>query len=233
MNGNVVIKPVDFKLGAYINKGWEFYKNNFGKLILPMLFVFLLSIIPFVGLMATGNFAKFCKRLDEGKNPEASEIFDFSDFSKYFIITLILVGVFLVLYIPFIILYISFMSNSGGNPSPTIGIVMGIYYLFFFVVIFLISIRMFYITPLIAFKGMSDVKELFKVSSEMVKGNYLQIFLFSIVAGFMGMIGMIGCYFGVFLTLPLAYTCYYFAYKDALQQINKDEINEIGTQQNF
>lgn len=232
MNGNVVIEPVDFKLGDYINKGWEFYKNNFGKLILPMFFVFLLCIIPFVGLMAVGNFMKFCKRLEEGQNPSASEIFDFSDFSKYFVITLVLVGIILVLYIPFLF-FMPFLMNRESDPNPIVFVLMGIYYLFLFVVLFLISIRTFYITPLVTFKGMSDFKEVFKASSEMAKGNYLQIFLFSIVAGFMGMIGMIGCYIGVFLTLPLAYTCYYFAYKDALQQIIKDEINEIGIQQNF
>lgn len=232
MNGTLTNKPIDFKLGDYINKGWDFYKNNFGKLILPMFFVFLLSIIPLFGYMALGNFMKFCKRLEEGKNPQASEIFDFTDFSKYLIITLLVIGIILILYIPFLF-FIPFISNPESTPNSMVFMLMMLYYLFLMAALFILSIRMFYITPLVSFKGISDFKEVFRASSEMAKGNYLQIFLFTLVASFMGLLGMIGCYVGVFLTLPLTYACYYFAFKDALQQISNDEINEIGTQQNF
>ncbi len=67
----------------------------------------------------------------------------------------------------------------------------------------------------------------------MSKGNLLMIFLFSLVISFIGQIGIILCGIGIFLTIPITYICTYIAYEDALNQIKKDEIAEIGNRTSF
>jgi hypothetical protein len=51
-------KPVEFKFGEYINKGFELFKKDMGTFILAFIFAGILSIIPFFIFLAFGNFIK-------------------------------------------------------------------------------------------------------------------------------------------------------------------------------
>lgn len=235
MNVNLTPKPINFKFGEYINKGFELLKKDFGSVFVGFLVTFLMSIIPFCGLLAMGNFYKYLRKLNKNQNPSAGEIFDFKDFMPYFILQLIIIGGVFVLYIPFIIFggLAAITSDGNGEANPMFAVLMFPYMFVMFFAIYYFLLKGFYISPLISFKGVTDIKTSWNISKVMTKGNLLNIFLFSLVASLLSQIGVLACGIGLFLTMPFLYAANYFAFEDAIQQIEYDEITEIGITEKF
>lgn len=67
----------------------------------------------------------------------------------------------------------------------------------------------------------------------MTKDNLLTIFLYSLVVGILAQVGIVACGIGILVTLPFMYTSQYFAFEDAMSQIDHDEISEIGVQETY
>ena len=221
-------KQVDFKFGEYISQGFELFKKDIGGFVLAGFFTMIMSIIPFCSFLAIGNFMKYCRKVNKGQQASASEIFNFDDFMAYFILNLMLIGFMFALMIPyFVIIFMSKSMESGGGA----GIMSMILFLLMFAAIFALyyfMIKGFYIVPLISLENKKDLKENWNISKIMTANNLLIIFLFALVASFIGQLGVILCGIGIFLTLPVTYTMYYMAYEDGLNQIKIDEIEEIG-----
>ena len=97
------VKPVQFKFGDYMSNAVELMKKDFGNFVLAYVFCIILSIIPFCGLMAAGNFYKYCRKINRGEQASPGEIFNFDDFMPYFLIQLIILAAVFVIYIPIII----------------------------------------------------------------------------------------------------------------------------------
>lgn len=226
---SILVKPVNFRFGDYISNSFELYKNNFGQLFLGFIFVMILSIIPFCSYMAIGNYFKLCRKIKNGEHAEASEIFNFDDFSKYIILQLIIFGAVIGMIIPimFFMPVISAFEN-GGDPSPIFMMFFFIYYFAILAVIIYFSTRLFYIIGLISLLKIDDLNTAWKMTSTMVKGNYLQIILFSIIISIIGQIGIIACVIGVFLTLPIYYIAFYYSNEDGIDQITVKDQNEVG-----
>ena len=235
MNVNLTPKPINFKFGEYINKGFELLKKDFGGVFVGFLVTFLMSIIPFCGLLAMGNFYQYLRKLNKNQNPSAGEIFDFKDFMSYFTLQLIIIGGVIVLYIPFIIFggLAGATADANGEVSPFFAILMFPYMFVMLFAIYYFLLKGFYILPLISFKGITDIKTAWNISKVMSKGNLLNIFMFSFVIGILSQIGIIACGIGLLLTLPFMHTANYFAYEDAIQQIEYDEITEIGITEKY
>ncbi|WP_278354262.1 hypothetical protein [Chryseobacterium gleum] len=234
MKVNLTTKPINFKLGEYINKGFELLKKDFGNIFVAFLMCFIMSIIPFCGLLAMGNLYKYLQRLNRNQPASPGEIFDFKDFMPYFMLQLIVFGGVLLLYIPlFAVLGISGALSESNEPNPMVAFFMFPYMFLLIGAIYYFVLKGFYIIPLISLKGIREVKEAWTISKIMTKGNLLSIFLFSVVVGILAQIGIIACGIGIFLTLPFLYTANYFAYEDAIQQIEYDEITEIGSKNGF
>lgn len=233
MNVNLTPKPINFKFGEYINKGFELMKKDFGSIFVGFLVTFLMSIIPFCGYLAMGNYYKYLRKLNKNQNPSAGEIFDFKDFMPYFILQLIVLGGIFVLYLPllFMIPAAAYMGSEDGTTSFPIFFFP--YLLIFYVVVFYFLLKGYYIPALISFKGITDIKTTWNISKVMTKGNLLNIFLFSLVVSILSQLGVLACVIGLFLTLPFMYAANYFAYEDAIQQIEYDEITEIGIQEKY
>jgi len=233
MNTHITAKPIDFKFGDYISKGFNLLKNNYGSVFLGFLVTLVMSIIPFCGLVALGNYHKYLRKISKNQNASAGEIFDFKDFMPYFILQLIILAAVFVMYIPIIIIVaitggVSEYSNDGGSSFPFILFPVMAIMIFF---LYYLLLKTFYIVPLISLKGITDIKTAWNISKVMTKGNLIMILLFSIVLSFLSQLGILACGIGIFFTLPLIYTCNHIAYEDALQQIEYDEIKEIGTQE--
>ncbi|MGL6127021.1 hypothetical protein [Chryseobacterium artocarpi] len=227
-------KPINFKLGEYINKGVELLKKDFGNIFVAFLLCCLMSIIPFCAAVAMGNMYKYLRKLNRNQPASPGDIFDFKDFMPYFILQLIILGGFLLLYIPLIIVMVVTGAISGRDEGNPLLLLFMIPYLFIMIAaIYYFALKAFYITPLISLKGITDIKEAWNISKVMTKGNLLSIFLFSLIVSILAQIGAIACGIGVFLTLPFLYTANYFAYEDAIQQIEHDEIIEIGSKNEF
>jgi uncharacterized membrane protein len=225
------VKPVNFKLSEYISNGYEFLKNNFGDIFVAFLLCLLMSIIPFCGLLAVGNFYKYCRDLKAGRQVSTGDIFNFDDFMPYFILQLILIGGILLLYIPMIIM-MPIMANSNGEPSAAM-IFFIPYMIILYIALVIICLKGFYIPAVVSLGGVKDIKTAWNMSVTMGKGNLLSIFLFTIVISIIAQLGILACGIGLLFTLPLLYTSHYFAFEDAMQQIEHDEIKEIGSKNEF
>ncbi|WP_292009847.1 hypothetical protein [Chryseobacterium sp.] len=228
-----VVKPVEFKFNDYLSKGLELIKKDFGNFILAYFFCMIMAIIPLCGLLAMGNFYKYCKKLDRGEMVGAGEIFNFDDFMPYFILQLIIIGGFFALYIPFFI-FIPMAGLlggiGGGNEASSVFMVlfMFLYLAAFIFAIFYFALKGFYIPGLISLNKTTDIKTAWNMSKVMTKNNLLLIFLFAIVVCFLAQLGVLACGIGLLVTMPYYYTTHYFAFEDAIQQIGYDEIKEIG-----
>lgn len=222
------IRPIDFKLSQYLSAGFEILKKDFGKFFVAFLFTIIMSIIPFCGFLALGNYYKFCRKIFKGQSAEASEIFNFDDFMPYFILQLIVIAGVIVLEVP--VLFVTFFSIHGDDSvNPIIGF-LPIYVIGLLVIMFYFMIRGFYIPALISVANIKDLKTCWKMSKDMTKGNGWNILLFLFVASILGQIGIILCFIGVLITLPYYYITIFLSYDDAISQITYDEIKEIGSE---
>ncbi|RKS96738.1 hypothetical protein [Chryseobacterium defluvii] len=219
-------RPIDFKFNDYLNKGYELLKKDFGNFFLAFIFCMVLSIIPFCGLMAAGNFYKYCRKVNNGIPANPSEIFNFDDFSSYIIYQLIIIGIVFAIYIPMFFV-LPFMGHNE-EPSPVFGLFFMFYVFLIMIVIIFLALKAFYIPALISLGGVKDIKTAWNMSKIMTKNNLLSIFLFSIVISFLSQLGILLCGIGILITMPYLYTTHYFAFEDAIQQIEYDEIKEIG-----
>lgn len=219
-------RPVNFKFGEYISQAIDLMKKDFGTILLSFLCLMIMSIIPFLGMVAGGNFYRICYKIDKGIPTSAVEIFNFDDFVPYFIFQLYLILGFIAAFFPLAFLGI-FTDNEGMIFGFARG--LGMLYLFaaYIFIIYLI-LQAFYIPALITFKKITDVKTAWNISKVMTKGNLWLILFFSIVVTFLGELGIILCGIGIFLTAPFIGVSHYFAFKDGLTQIEYDELTEIG-----
>ncbi len=231
MNVNFTAKPINFKLGEYLSKAFELLKKDFGNIFVAFLCCLVMGIIPFCGLLGAGNFYQYLRKINKGQQASPGEIFNFDKFMPYFILQLILIGGILVLYIPFMIMAIA--QGSGGEPSTIMSVIMIPYMLIMYGAILYFVLKGFYIPALITFKDVTDIKTAWNASKIMTKDNLLSIFLFSLVVGVLSQVGVIACGIGVLVTLPFMYAANYFAYEDAMNQIERDEISEIGIQEKY
>ncbi|MDN3690817.1 hypothetical protein QWZ06_00280 [Chryseobacterium tructae] len=235
MNVNLKPKPINFKFGEYINKGIELLKKDFGNIFVAFLLCMVMAIIPFCGLLAMGNMYKYLQKLNKNQAASPGDIFDFKDFMPYFMLQLIIFGGILVIYIPLMIVLAltGALSQEGNDASPLAMIFVIPYAIFIIVAVYYFALKAFYMVPLISLKGIKDLKTAWNISRVMTQGNLIAILLFSFVIGLLAQIGILACGIGIILTLPFTYTANYFAYEDAIQQIEHDEITEIGSKNEF
>ncbi|SDE78754.1 hypothetical protein [Epilithonimonas hungarica] len=219
-------KPVQFKFGEYISQAIDLMKKDFGTIFLSFLCTIVLSIIPFCGLMAVGNFYKICYKIEKGIPTGAGEIFNFDDFVPYLIFQLYIFAGLILLFIPFGVFSIT-IDNDGMISGLARGIGMIFLAVVYFAILYVL-LQAFYVPALITFKKITDIKTAWNISKIMTKGNLLTIFFFSIATAFLGELGIILCGIGIFLTLPFINVSHYFAFKDGLAQIEHDELTEIG-----
>ncbi|WP_261510358.1 hypothetical protein [Chryseobacterium paludis] len=230
---NIKAKPIEFKLSEYLNKGFELLKKDFGNFMVAYILCIVMSIIPFCGLLAMGNFYKYCRKVNKAEPASVGDIFNFDDFLPYFIVQLIILAGVFVLYIPLFALIPLTAMTGGEDPSPVFAIFMVPYIFIIVIAVFIVALLGFYIPALISLKKIYDIKTAWSMSRIMTKNNLLSIFLFAIVVGFLSQIGILACGIGILITMPYFYTTHYFAFEDAIQQIEYDEIKEIGSKNEF
>lgn len=233
MNLNFTAKPINFKLGEYLSKGFELLKKDFGNIFVAFLCCFVMAIIPFCGMLGAGNFYKYLKKINNGEQASPGDIFNFDNFMPYFILQLIIIGGVMAIYIP-MILILPIMTSVGGEDSASwVSFLMVPYFIIIYAAFLYFALKGFYIPALISFKNVTDIKTAWNASKVMTKDNLLSIFLFSLVVGILSQIGIIACGIGIFLTIPFMYTANFFAYDDAMKQIERDEISEIGIEEKY
>lgn len=233
MNLNFTAKPINFKLGEYLSKGFELLKKDFGNIFVAFLCCFVMAIIPFCGMLGAGNFYKYLKKINNGEQASPGDIFNFDNFMPYFILQLIIIGGVMAIYIPMILILPIMTSVVSEDSASWVSFLMVPYFIIIYAAFLYFALKGFYIPALISFKNVTDIKTAWNASKVMTKDNLLSIFLFSLVVGILSQIGMIACGIGIFLTIPFMYTANFFAYDDAMKQIERDEISEIGIEEKY
>lgn len=233
MNVNFTAKPINFKLGEYLSKGFELLKKDFGNIFVAFLCCIVMGIIPFCGMLGAGNFYQYLRKVNRGQQASPSDIFNFDKFMPYFIIQLIVFAGMMLLFVPMFILMPAIAVTQGEDPSPLVSLIMIPYMLIVYVVFFYFLLKGFYIPALISFKDVTDVKAAWNTSKVITKGNLLSIFLFSLILVIIMYAGILACGIGLLATMPFVYVANYFAYEDAMSQIERDEISEIGIQEKY
>jgi len=233
MNVNFNAKPINFKLSDYISKGFELLKKDFGNILVASLFCIIMSNIPFCGFLGAGNFYKYLRKLNKGQQASPGEIFNFDHFMPYFILQLIMIGGVFVFFIPTLLIIPALSVVQDDSKGVLLMLFMIPYLIFFYAVVIYFVLKGFYIPALISLKGVTHIKTAWKASKVMTKNNLLSIFLFYLVVGILAHLGFILCGIGIILTLPLLYTSNYFAFEDAIQQIEYAEITEIGIKEEY
>ena len=211
-------KPVDFKFSEYLNKGFELFKKDMGTFIVAFLFAMIFSIIPIFSFLAAGNFIKLARKINQGEQVSATEIFNFDDFMVYFKLFLILLAAILVIQLPIFFLMPK-PDESGMATSADFPAGFMIFFFAFIVVLYYFLLKAYYIIPLISLENVKSLKEAWSISSVMTSGNLLVILGFALVVGIIGELGVLACFVGLFFTLPLTYVLQYVSYEDGINQI--------------
>lgn len=224
-------KEYNFNIGKYLSQGTELFKKDIGGFIVATILVFVMSFIPFCGILGLGNFYKICKKVDEGEKVSAGDIFDFTDFVMYLKVFLLIFAVVLVAMIPVQLSLIPVIfaarategSVSGAGNALFAG-GMGLWVILILILICVISVSMFFVQPLISLYRMTSVREAFMLSWKIARRNFFQIFLFSIVVGIISQLGIIACGIGILFSIPLGICMKYAAYKDVLESVNEKTV---------
>lgn len=218
-------KGYNFNIGKYISDGTEIFKRDIGGFIVATLLAFVMSIIPFCGILAMGNFYKICKKVDQGQKVEAGDIFDFTDFWVYFKLMILIFIVVMILMIPLSFTLIPvFAAASAGeehlSPAVLLG-GMGIWFFLYILFMIAFSVSLFFVQPLISLYRIQSVRQAYSLSWKIAKKNFFMVFLFTIVVSIISQLGIIACGIGIFFTIPLGICIRYAAYKDVLETQNQ------------
>ncbi|KFF28468.1 hypothetical protein [Chryseobacterium vrystaatense] len=222
------VKEYNFNIGKYLSEGTELFKKDIGGFIVATLLLFVMSFIPFCGILGLGNFYKICKKVDEGQQVSAGDIFDFTDFVVYLKLFLLIFAVCIVIMFPVIFSLLPLMlvagvdgENVSNGDSALFAGGMGVWFLLMIVLIAAVSISMYFVQPLISVYRVTSVREAYRLSWKIARRNFFKIFLFSIVVGFISQLGMMVCGIGLLFSIPLGICIKYAAYKDVLESLNQ------------
>jgi len=195
-----------FRMGDYINRGWEIFKQYPGGFIgfgfLSILLGGVGGMVPFVGVgvmySLTAGYFIVADKIAKG------ESYEFGDFFKGFdhFLQLMIAGVLIQVFAGVGILLL---------------IIPGIY----------LAVAYSMVVPLIVL-GKLEFWPAMEVSRKVISRNWWMFFLFGIVTGILASLGIIALIIGILITLPLYYTMAYAAYEDIFAPVHEDAADMIG-----
>jgi len=204
----------DFDLGRTVQDGFERTKLYLGPALAVLLLgglLMALATITVIGyflavpVLAWG-MVKFFLNMQDQRQPSFNDLF--AGFSNYWtvlgrmlLVTLIYVG--LVLVSESLVFVGQFMKST---PLIVVGYVI---YLTFFA---LVLSRLYFAFFFVVDRDMPAVEAL-SVSWRATQGKPLKMFALAILAGLVGMSGLIGLCVGVLFTVPMSYVMYASAYR--------------------
>lgn len=193
---DLIARAPKLDIGAALGRSWEFYKANFWSLVggtfIVMAVQAVSGLIPCLGSIASlllsgvflGGLYFFYLRRLRGVAADVSEVF--AGFSPAFV-PLMLGGL------------ISSMLTFLGL---LLLILPGIY----------LAVAWAFTTPLIIDKKL-DFWTAMEVSRRVITAQWWRLFGLIIVAGFLSLLGILGCIVGIILTIPFTYSALVVAYE--------------------
>jgi len=219
----------EFQSGAVqpmvcLRGGYDLIKDQYW-LFVGMCFVAILigSAVPFgilMGPMMCGIYLAFFK-VRRGQPVEFGDLFKgFDYFGQSLIATLIHIIPIMIVFVPsYIAFYVSLflmMPRQGGEPDPAAMLTFfGVFAIFWFVIIvfvMVVSILFTFTYPLIIDRGLSGLDSV-KLSVRAGLANFWRLLGLFLINGVLGMVGMLLCYVGVVLVLPVTFGALASAYE--------------------
>lgn len=215
-----VVEPVEC-----IKGGWELIKNQYWLFVgMTLVAVLIGSAVPIIliGPMMCGlNLAFFKTR--RGEPVEFGTLFKgFDYFGQSLIAALLHALPILVVVIPaYVFFYISMIvsiaaqgNDPNPNPAPFLGVlaVFGLFWLVVMIVIIVISIGFLFAYPLIVDRKLKAIDAI-KLSFRAGLSNFWRLLGMMLLTGLMTTVGVLACYVGAFLVMPLSYAAIAKAYE--------------------
>lgn len=221
--------PSPFRRGAVqpmvcLKTGWSLIKDQYWLFVGMSLVAMLLgSLVPFgliLGPLMCGIYLSLFQ-LRRGQRVEFSNLFKgFDYFGESVIATLVHYVPMVIIIIPFYILFyvglFFLMPRQGSEPDP--GSLFGfLALLFVFLIvmmglIILVSVIFTFSYPLIVDRKLSGLDAV-KLSAKAALANFWPLLGLLLLNGLVSMVGVLLCYVGLFLALPVTFAAIATAYE--------------------
>lgn len=207
-----------------IKAGWQLLRDQYWLFVgMALVAIILGSFVPFgilFGPMMCGFYVALFRRR-RGEMVEFGSLFKgFDHFGESVVATLIHYVPMVMVLIPFyIVLYAGLfliMPRQGGEPDPSslLGFfaVMIVLVLFMMALMILLSVIFTFSYPLIVDRKMSGLDAV-KLSARGALANFWPLLGLLLLNGLMAFAGVLLCYVGVFLVLPVTFAAIAVAYE--------------------
>lgn len=206
-----------------IKAGWNLIKNQYWLFVgITAVGILVGSVVPFgilLGPMMCGIYLTLFKT-KRGQPIEFGDLFKgFDSFGDSLIATLLHLVPVLVIFVPsYIVFYIGliFMMPRNGEPDPTalfsfFGL-FAIFWLVMMVILIIVSVGFTFAYPLIVDRRLSGLNAV-KLSIKAGMANFWQLLGMLLLNGLVSFVGLLFCYVGAFLVLPITFAAIATAYE--------------------
>ncbi len=229
---NLIQDGYNFKFGDYISESFRIVNKNVGGFIgftfIYLLIVIVMGLIPIIG--SIGNllispplavgFYIVAKKIKDGESTEFGNFFDgFKFFGDLVVVALLTLVVMLVIMIPIFVVMGMTMANIdvSANDVEAFGDIMAgsnvLLILLAFIPLLYIGIAYVWSAMLVVFRGMKGW-EAMETSRKLITKNWFMMFLYVIVIGLIGSLGVILFGIGLLYTIPVYMVAAFVAFDD-------------------
>lgn len=216
-----VVEPV-----SCIKGGWELIKNQYWLFVgMTLIGLLIGGVVPIVlmGPMMCGLNLAFLKTR-RGEPIEFGTLFKGFDYFGQSVIAAVLHTIpVVVIVVPAYILFYVFMfvsiaasSSGGGDPNPAalfgVMAMFGLFWLVVVAIIIIISIGFLFVYPLIVDRKLSAIDAI-KLSFRAALSNFWRLLGMVLLTSVMTFVGLLACYIGAFLVMPIGYAAIAKAYE--------------------
>ena len=209
-----------------IKGGWELIRSQYWLFVgMTLVGVLIGSAVPIVlmGPMMCGLNLAFLKTR-RGEPIEFGTLFKGFDYFGQALIAALLHNIpIIVIVVPAYILFYVFMfvgiaasSSGGGDPNPAalFGVMagFGLFWLVVVAIIIIISIGFLFVFPLIVDRKLSAIDAI-KLSFRAALSNFWRLLGMVLLTTLMSAVGVLACYIGAFLVMPISYAAIAKAYE--------------------
>ena len=208
---------------ACIKAGWNLIRNHYWLFVgLSVVGILIGSVVPFgilLGPMMCGIYLALFKT-KRGQTVEFNDLFKgFDYFGDSLIATLLHLVPVLVIFVPsYIVFYIGlfFIMPRNGEPEPRalfgfFGL-FAIFWLVMMVILIMVSVGFTFAYPLIVDRRLSGHNAV-KLSIRAAMANFWRVLGLLLLNGLLSVGGLVLCYVGVFLVLPITFAAIATAYE--------------------
>jgi len=208
---------------ACIKAGWNLIRNQYWLFVgIAVVGILVGSVVPFgilLGPMMCGIYLALFKTR-RGQPIEFGDLFKgFDYFSDSLIATLLHLVPILVVFVPsYIVFYIALFMMMPRNGEPDPGAMFGffglfaVFWLVMMVLLILVSVGFTFAYPLIVDRRLSGLNAV-KLSIKAGMANFWQLLGMLLLNGLVTFVGVLFCYVGAFLVLPVTFAAIVTAYE--------------------